>query len=117
MTAFRAAEFVEREEAHNVSRDNVMFSSLQSIFPGQIVGVDSEGMFAAFNPSATDGTHKAAGISVYRVITTPGSTVKSSVISREAVIKGRHLTWPAGITTEQRAVATEQLRLLGITIS
>nr|WP_283811052.1 head decoration protein [Bradyrhizobium genosp. SA-3] len=116
----RPPEFVLKEEAHNLSRENVMFSPSQFIVPGQIVGATvaaaADKRFAAFNPAATDGTQVAAGISVYRVITSPGSTVKSPIISREAVLKGKDLTWPAGITAAQQAEATEQLRTLGITI-
>jgi len=108
MGAMRPAEFVLKEEANNLSRENVMFSPSQFIVPGQIVGASvaagADKRFAAFNPAATDGT-QAAGISVYRVITSPGSTVKSPIISREAVVKGKDLTWPAGITAAQQAEA------------
>ncbi|MDF0498933.1 head decoration protein [Bradyrhizobium yuanmingense] len=114
----RRAEFFVKEEAHNLSRENVMFSPSQSIVPGQIVGaniaVDGNKRFAAFNPTAADGTQVAAGISVYRVITSQGSTVKSPIINRIAVVKGKDLTWPAGITAAQQAEATEQLRTLSV---
>src|SRR5258706_2793905 len=73
-------------------------------------------LFAALNPAATDGTQKAAGISIYRVVTTVGSTVKSPIIIRNALVAGKSLTWPAGITADQQAEATEQLRKLGIII-
>lgn len=119
MPATRPADFVLKEEPQGLSRDNVMFSPSQLIEPGQIVGatiVDGETRFAAFNPTATDGTREAAGISVYRVITSAGSTVKSPIISREAVVKANCLTWPAGITASQQTEATEQLRFLGIII-
>lgn len=210
------AEFVMKEETHNFSRENVMFSQSQSIVPGQIVGaapvVASETasiiigtntgngvatmanpatsqaaidgdylltctaaatnagtfsvqtpdgreigpltvgvafnkeikltiadgsadfivgdsfvvrvgivfpdgyLFAALNPAATDGTQNAVGISVYRVVTTPGSTVKSPIVVRNALVAGKSLTWPAGITAAQQAEATQQLRRLGIII-
>jgi hypothetical protein len=73
-------------------------------------------LFAALNPAATDGTQKAAGISIYRVVTTLGSTVKSPIIIRNALVSGKSLTWPAGITAAQQSEATEQLRGLGIII-
>jgi hypothetical protein len=73
-------------------------------------------LFAGLNPAATDGTQKAVGISVYHVVTTPGSTVKSPIIVRNALVAGKSLTWPAGITAAQQAEATEQLRKLGIII-
>jgi Bacteriophage lambda head decoration protein D len=73
-------------------------------------------LFAGLNPAATDGTQKAVGISVYRVVTTPGSTVKSPIVVRNALVAGKSLTWPAGITAAQQAEATEQLRKLGIVI-
>jgi hypothetical protein len=73
-------------------------------------------LFAGLNPAATDGTQKAVGISVYRFVTTPGSTVRSPIIVRNALVPGKRLTCPAGITAAQQAEAREQLRKLGIVI-
>ena len=73
-------------------------------------------LFAGLNPAATDGTQKAVGISIYRVVTTPGSTVKSPIITRNAVVSGKSLTWPVGITAAHQAEGIEQLRKLGILV-
>lgn len=61
------------------------------------------------DPSATDGKEVAAAIALYPAITGVSETVKISAITRDAEINGKEIEWPAGITTDQKALAITQL--------
>lgn len=64
-------------------------------------------------PAAVDGTQVAAGISVaaYNALTTD---VRGVIVSRDAVVLGDLLSWPAGISPAQKSKALAELAARGI---
>jgi hypothetical protein len=82
-----------------------------------LVGIEqSDYQVAAFNPNATDGTQRPAGI-MFNGVTTDGvNTQQATIIAREAEVRGVDLTWPVGITAAQQADAIRQLEKLFIIV-
>lgn len=81
------------------------------------VGIEeSDYQVKAFDPTATDGAQRPAGI-IWENVTTDGSNLGSCVvIAREAEVRGVDLTWPGGITAAQQADAIRQLEKLHIVV-
>lgn len=75
-------------------------------------GTDEE--VKALDLSAVDGAQKAAVIAVYPVTTDETTKKKATFITRNAEVRASDLTWPDGITADQKAAAIEQLRNVGI---
>lgn len=67
----------------------------------------------AFDPTAGE---PIAGVAIYPATTGVGETVKIAAIARDAEVNGNCIAWPAGITAEQKANATQELASLGIIV-
>ncbi|MBW7965311.1 head decoration protein [Bradyrhizobium sp. BR 10261] len=81
------------------------------------VGIEeTDYQVAVLNPTATDGTQRAAGIMWSNVTTDGSNTQKATVVTRAAEVRGVDLTWPAGITAAQQAEAIRQLEALQIIV-
>jgi hypothetical protein len=81
------------------------------------VGVDIAGQqFSALNPAANDGTQNAAAIAIYAATTDNATTVQIAAITRMSEVNAQTLTWPNGITAQQKAEAIVQLRKKGISV-
>jgi hypothetical protein len=70
----------------------------------------------AFDPTASDGSEKAAAIAIYPATTGSGETVKIAALVRDAEVNGHCLTWPAGITAAQKEAAIADLAKVGIIV-
>jgi hypothetical protein len=68
----------------------------------------------AWDPNATDGSQKVAGIMMYPVITDSVSTKKATIHCRRAEVRLSDLTFGGSPTAAQRLEAIEQLRALDI---
>lgn len=77
-------------------------------------GTDDQ--FVALNLSATDGSAVAAAIAIYPAVTASGETQNIAGLRRHAQVRGVDITWPAGITANQIAEATNQLASKGIIV-
>lgn len=75
-------------------------------------GTDEEAK--ALDLSAVDGAQKAVAIAVYSVTTDDTTKKKATFMTRNAEVRASDLTWPVGITADQKAAAIEQLRHVGI---
>lgn len=75
-------------------------------------GADEE--VKALNLAGADGSEIASVIAVYPVTTDASNKKKATFITRQAEVRASDLTWPAGITANQKAAAIEQLRRVGI---
>lgn len=71
------------------------------------------GAFVPLNPSASDGSQNAAGIS-FGFVDATLNDVPGTVVTRECEVNGSELLWPTGATAAQIAAATAQLTALGI---
>jgi hypothetical protein len=114
MTVFtegrHAAEFVLNEDGGSLSRDTIEIDESQDIVPGEVLGkVTASGKYLVLNPTATDGSEKAAALPLYGAKTGLGESTKIAGITRLAKVNGKLLTWPVGITAEQKAAAISQL--------
>lgn len=74
---------------------------------------DGAGTYQALDLSATNGAAVAAGIA-YAGVPILAATQKAVGIVRDAEVNAAELTWPAGITNDQKTAALAQLAALGI---
>jgi len=81
---------------------------------GDIIHVTvTGGDYSILAPAATDGTQHAAGI-LYAGVDASAADTPCVVIVRDIEANSNEITWPAGITAAQKAVATNQLNARGI---
>ena len=105
------------EPTQAYSRDIVMMAPNQVLALGTVVAmVSATKMMTALAPTATDGSQNACGILLHDVDTTSPGSDEAIVLSRESVVSGAYVVWPAGITTQEKELATAQLKALGILI-
>jgi hypothetical protein len=102
------------EDGHYYSRDVVTVASGSNLALGTVIGiVTATGKAVQLNPTASDGSEKAAGVLIEAVDAT-NADAKGLYIAREAILRPSGLVWPDGITTAQRNTALGQLKALGI---
>ena len=105
------------EPTQAYSRDIVLMAPNQVLAMGTVVAtVSATKMMTALAPAATDGSQNACGILLYGVDTTQPGSHEAIVLSRESVVSAAYVVWPAGITTNEKELATAQLKALGILI-
>lgn len=69
--------------------------------------------YVPLNPTATDGTQIAAGLS-FGTYDATAADVPGLAVVRDAEVNGGELIWPAGITAAQMATAQGQLAAKGV---
>ena len=80
-----------------------------------IVVAKGSGKYTALAPTTYDGRHVAAAILAYATDATDADQ-DATVFVRSCTVKSACLTWPASVTTAQKATATNQLAALGIVL-
>ncbi len=81
---------------------------------GQVLGkVTATGKYTVLAPTAEDGSEAAAAIAIAPVDAT-AADAETAILVRDAQIVPAQLTWPAGITTNQKNAALVQLAALNI---
>lgn len=82
------------------------------------VGVESPGDYqaVAYDPTGTDGSEKASALAIYPAKTGAGETVKIAALVRDCEVNGHILTWPEGITADQKAAGIADLQAAGIIV-
>ena len=84
-----------------------------NLVSGTVVGkVTATGKYVILAPAASDGSESAAGILIGDLDASSAEEPGIFLAHGEAV--SANLTWPAGITDNQKAAAIAQLRALGI---
>lgn len=73
------------------------------------------GQYKKLAPAATDGTAEFAGI-LYQARANSTATQRAVIDARDMVVNGRLLTWPAGITVDQKAAVEAQAAAAGVMI-
>lgn len=76
------------------------------------VAVGSE-KWTELDPNAEDGSHIAAGI-LYGAVDATDADTPCVVVYRDAHVNDAEISWPAGITDEQKTAAKGQLKMYGI---
>lgn len=90
----------------------------QSLQPGQVVGkLAAGGKFSALNPLSDTGAGMAAGIAFLGADASEGDTEARVITRGPMLVEDRELTWPAGITPQQKANAVAQLLTLRIKVA
>lgn len=87
------------------------------IIPFTVSYQDGESVpkYEILDTAGTDGSQIAAGI-LYAEALAASAEVDGVAIVRDAEVNGNLLTWPAGITADQKAVAISQLAAAGIVL-
>jgi hypothetical protein len=99
------------------SRDQVTVQAGQVLVLGAVIGrVAATGKVRAFDPSATDGSEKPAGVVIQPIDAGTAERRDGLIVARHAIVADRALVWPAAITEAEKAEAVEQLKSLGILI-
>jgi hypothetical protein len=68
----------------------------------------------ALDLAGTDGSEVGSCIIVYPVTTDGSTTKKAAFMTRNCEVRAADLTWPSGITADQKAAQIENLRKKGI---
>lgn len=85
--------------------------------PGLVLGmITATKKLAPLNLAANDGSQNAAAILGFRVYKRTTDKRMGYVARGPAEVRGLDLTWPAGITTNQKIGAIQQLAVLGIIV-
>jgi len=94
----------------HLSREVVTFAKSAAPIPaGMVLGkVTASGKYVPLNPTAKDGSEKAAGIS-YDNVDASDKDQRGVVTLRQSAVKSLELIWPQGITGEQMAAAIAAL--------
>lgn len=113
----QSTEFILSESPRSRSRETGTLTSGRRYDAGEVLGrSESEPYhFGALDPAATTGEQTAAGILCTAVDATDGARA-GVVLVADAEVSGALLTWPAGISEADKAIATAHLAARGIVI-
>jgi hypothetical protein len=108
-------DLLKYEAPQFYSRERVTVAANQLLKLGAVVAFAPNGQVKALAPTATDSTKTAVGV---LIVDSDASLIDRDalMVCRHAIVSDKALVWPAGITAEQKAVATAQLRVLGVLI-
>ncbi len=105
------------EDCLNYSRDQVTVASGQNLELGAVVArVTATGKVKRLSPGAADGTEQPAGLLLGACDATLIERDDAVLLARHAVVASHAVTWPLGITPEQKVSATTALEARGILI-
>ncbi len=107
-------EFLVSEGNNSISREQVELAPSQNLYAGTVLGKNTAtNVYTPLDPAADDGSHMAAGILYNNTIT--GTTGGEAVLmARSAEVDSSLLSWPVGITDEQKIAAVSELAALDI---
>lgn len=108
-----AGGFLVWEEDGYFSREQVTIAASQTLVAGQVLGVDSDGNYIAYDNDTTDGA-EAKGILFADVTTGVGETVQATIIARMARVRAAELTWGDENDTNDRDAGIADLEALFI---
>lgn len=99
------------------SREPATVAAGQNLALGTVVAfATATGKVHALDPAATDGTEVAAAVLAFDCDATLADRVDAVLIRRHAIVAGKVLRWPAGISAEQQKAAEAQLDARGILV-
>ncbi|MBF0141093.1 MAG: head decoration protein [Magnetococcales bacterium] len=109
-------DLLKYEEDNRFSRDIVTVASGRSLKIGEVVSIKTaDGKAYALAPAAADGTEVAVGVLLQDANAT-SSDLEAVMAARDSIVYSGAIVWPVGITTNQKATATAQLKALGVLI-
>ena len=74
-----------------------------------------DGLMAAFDPNASDGSEIAAAVLV-NARDPSGGDVDAVALVRDAEVKAARLTWPTGLSNAQKSAAIGALKARGLVV-
>jgi len=102
-------EFVVSEGNGSISREVVTILNGRTLKPGTVLGkVTTSGKYRDLDPAGSDGSEVAAAI-LYDAADASAGDVKAVAIVRLAEVNAAEITWPDGITDNQKQTALGQL--------
>lgn len=108
-------EHIVHEESKDLCREKITLAA-GNLVAGAVLGqktADDE--FVELAPAASDGTEVAAGI-LWENTDASGSAQLAIVHTRLTKVRDENLTWPTGITANQKTAAIAQLAALNIIV-
>lgn len=110
-------DLLKYEGPNLYSREQDTVAAGQALSLGCVVGRDTTtAKLKALDPSAIDGSEIAVGVLGNHIDATLMDCKDAILIARHAIVAKGVLIWPSGMTTEQKSIATEQLKARGILI-
>lgn len=98
--------------------DDATIAVGQTLEPGHVLGkVAASSEFSALDPVAETGTEDAAGLALKATDTSAGAANALVIVRGPLIVNDNDLTWPAGITPQQKATAISQLMALRIRVA
>ena len=111
-----AAEFMISEAPGHRSRDTGTLASGSKLQAGTVLGQSTTtGDFKALNLDSTAGYETPAAI-LYDNVDATGGDKTVTLIARDAEVDGGAMTYPAGITAEDKQAAIDALAAAGIIV-
>ncbi len=104
-------DFLMSEGPGRLSRDQAILLASADVKPsGLVLGqITASGKYVILAPAAGDGSQNAAAILLARQKESAAADQRVTIISRLAELRDLALTWPPGITVNQKAAAIVQL--------
>lgn len=114
---YAAAHLVSDEDANgHRSRETIVIAAGANLKAGTVLGkVTASGKYKALTPGAEDGSQTAAGI-LYGPAPAAAADVRGVANVRETVVNAGEITWPNGITTNDKNAAIAALAALQIVL-
>jgi hypothetical protein len=111
----RPGEYLIHEESCHLSRDDIVLAGGDHV-DGTVLGKKtSDETFHQLAPGANDGTQLAAGVLRGNVDASSGDA-EAIAHTALSVVRDENLTWPTGITANQKNTAIKQLAVLHIKV-
>lgn len=97
------------------SRETGVVLADEVLKAGHVVAVNGDGKYVELAPGASDGTEDAVGV-LFDAVDATGADAEGLFHVRDCEVNGDELTWPDGITTNQKTTAISQLAAAGIIV-
>ena len=115
--ALNLGDLLKYEAPNLFSRDQVTVLAGEVLPLGAVVGqVSATSKVKALDPTATDGSELAIGVLIAPQDALSGDQTDGLIVARHALVADHALTWPAGMTPQQKDTALSQLKALGILV-
>lgn len=113
----QTGEFIVSEANGTRARDKiVVVSGAGKLRAGTVLGrITASGKYNILAPGASTGVEVARAV-LYAAVDATSADTPATGLVRAAEINGGELTWPAGITPEQRTAAVAQLVATGLIV-
>ena len=111
-----AGEFIISEGNGSISRGTGTVLSGENLVAGAVVGkITTTGKYVELNPGATNGSEAAAAI-LFDAVDASAADTDGVLMERLCEVNGAEITWPTGITANEKDAAIAELAALNILV-